>query len=101
MPGQGRVTPGVEREVPAVLVSEVKGEGRKAWRESSFNLSTFRVDGVNQLAMSYLTRQLETLRAKGQTEEGTGSHVPQRRRLPHTDITNAWLLSSYAVHIRT
>jgi hypothetical protein len=51
--------------------------------------------------MSYLTLQLETLREEGQAEEGAGSDVPQRRRLPHTDITIAWLLRSHAFHIRT
>jgi hypothetical protein len=49
MPGQGRVTPGMEREVGTLLVGEAEGEGGEAWRETAFNLCTFRVDGVNKL----------------------------------------------------
>jgi cation diffusion facilitator CzcD-associated flavoprotein CzcO len=87
MPGLGRVTPVMERKVGTVLIGEAEGEGGEAWWETSFNPSTFRVDGVNKLAMSYLTRQLETFRAEGQAEEFAGGHVLKRRRLSHTDIT--------------
>jgi hypothetical protein len=45
MKGQGRVTVGVEREVAAELVGKVEGEGGEAWREISFNPSTFRIEG--------------------------------------------------------
>jgi hypothetical protein len=89
------------REVGEVFVFEAEGEGGEAWRETPFSQSTFRVDSVNKQAMSNFTCQLEKLRADGQAEEGVGSHVPQRRRLPRTDITCAWLLRSYTVHIRT
>jgi hypothetical protein len=76
MPGQGRPTEVVEREVAAELVGKVEGESGEAWRETSFNLSTFRVDGVNKLLIIYLRRHFETVRVEGQAEECEGKPYP-------------------------
>jgi hypothetical protein len=54
-----------------VFIAEVEGEGGKAWREISVSPGTFRIDGMNKLAMCYLTRQFETIRFEGQDEEST------------------------------
>jgi hypothetical protein len=60
---------GVVGLVGTAVVSEAEGEGRDVGRETSVNPSTFRIDGVNELAIIYLTRQLETVRFEGQGEE--------------------------------
>jgi hypothetical protein len=83
--------------VGTVFIGEVEVESGEAWRETSVNTSTFRIEGVNKLAMSYFTLHFETLRVEGQDKEGTGSHIPQRQRLLHSDITIAWSRRSYAV----
>jgi hypothetical protein len=60
-----------------------------------------RIDGVNELAMSYLTRQLEPVRVEVQAENGAGSHFPQCPRLSYAHITVARPRMSYAVCERT
>jgi hypothetical protein len=59
----------MERDVGAEPVAEAEGEGGVAWRETPFNLSTFRANSVNKLAISNVTRQLKTLRVEGQAED--------------------------------
>jgi hypothetical protein len=67
-------------------------------RETPIYTSPSRIDSMNELAVSHVTRQSETVRIPGHGKNGAGRHVQQCRRLSLTYITGARLLRYHTAY---
>jgi hypothetical protein len=77
MPGQGTRSVRLKGLMGTYLVPEPDGDVRVNRRDTPVHYNPARVDRVNEPAMSYVTRQPETIHIEGLGKGGAERHVQQ------------------------